>query len=297
MHLSLVFALILLPPSQESWADTKLPPVPGLAGWYSADAQAKAFAARGQTAPKAGEGLAHLFDGSGRGQHLAQPRESLRPRLIRQTDSWLIRLDGEDDHLSRSSRDARPTGQLTLFAVLVPHQSPGSFHGPFALGATDGRDYETGFNIDLGSQFKEKFEALNIEGKGMSGGERNLLSRTWPLGEARRLTTVVGDTEASLWVDGVRRVACQHPCALRVAATPLFGHGQLQRPGLRRGCYVQGAQRKLAGVAKGLGQGMGLQGLHGLCFGGRQRPDHSGLVALRAAQGQQRQNFKLAVAL
>ena len=204
MHLSLVFALILLPPSQESWADTKLPPVPGLAGWYSADAQAKAFAARGQTAPKAGEGLAHLFDGSGRGQHLAQPRESLRPRLIRQTDSWLIRLDGEDDHLSRSSRDARPTGQLTLFAVLVPHQSPGSFHGPFALGATDGRDYETGFNIDLGSQFKEKFEALNIEGKGMSGGERNLLSRTWPLGEARRLTTVVGDTEASLWVDGTR---------------------------------------------------------------------------------------------
>ena len=42
---------------------------------------------------------------------------------------------------------------------------------------------------------------------------------------------------------------------------------------------------------------MRLQQLHGLCFGGRQRPDHSGLVALRAAQGQQRQYFKLTVGL
>lgn len=204
MALSLLYACVLAYAGVEPWADSQLPTVPGLAGWYNAEAQPKAFAARGLPAPKDGEGLAHLFDGSGKAQHLHQCKESLRPKLVRKADRWLIRLDGEDDHLVRSLKEAPATNQLTLFAVLVPHQSPGSFHGPLALGATDGRDYETGFNIDLGSQFKEKLETVNMEGKGM-GGERNLLTRTWPLGEAHRLTAVVSDKDASVWVDGLKQ--------------------------------------------------------------------------------------------
>ena len=204
MSAAIFCALILTIPALEPWADSRLPSVPGLAAWYSAEAQGKAHAAMGLAQPKAGANLGSVFDGSGRGRHLNQGKEKLQPKLVRQADSWLIRLDGEDDHLIRSAKDATGTRQLTLFAVVVPHQCPGSFPGPFALGATTGRDYETGFNIDLGSQFRDKFEALNLEGKGMVG-ERNLLTRTWPLGEARRLAAVVSETDACLWVDGLKQ--------------------------------------------------------------------------------------------
>lgn len=198
----IAFAL-LVSPSQETWADTGLPKVPGLAAWYSAQAQARSHQARGVEAPENGSPVERVFDGSGNRRDLVQPNEARRPRLLNKAGGWFFRFDGKDDHLARTDKDAKPTGQLTLFAVVVPHQNPGGFHGPFALAATDGRDYETGFNIDLGSQAREKLDVVNIEGSGM-GGERNLMGRSWPLGEARRLAAVVGDAEAVLWVDGVR---------------------------------------------------------------------------------------------
>ncbi|MFM8932770.1 MAG: hypothetical protein ACKOS8_12950, partial [Gemmataceae bacterium] len=179
MSAAIFFALILNVPAGEPWADSRLPAVPGLAAWYSAEVQGKAHQAMGLAEPKAGTSLGRVFDGSGQGRHVAQGQTKQQPKLVRQADSWLIRLDGEDDLLRGTAHNAPTSKQLTLFAVAVPHQSLGSFPGLFALGASNGRDYETGINIDLGSQFKEKFEALNIEGKGM-GGERNLLTRTWP---------------------------------------------------------------------------------------------------------------------
>ena len=197
----LLWPLLIATAGVEPWADSKLPGVNGLAAWYDAEAQAKGFASKRWSVPQAGNGLGQLLDGSGNGQHLAQPKESLRPKLVRLADSWLIRLDGENDHLLRTTKDAKPSSHISVFVVLVPHQSPGGFHGPFSLGATDGRDYETGFNLDLGSALREKFETLNVEGKGMPG-ERNLLNRSWPLGEARRISVVVGDTEGTVWVDG-----------------------------------------------------------------------------------------------
>ena len=204
MSASIFLALILNVPAVEPWAEGRLPAVPGLAAWYSAEVQGKAHAAMGLAEPKAGANLGRVFDGSGKGRHVAQGLPKQQPKLLRQADSWLIRLDGEDDLLRGTAQGAGTTQQLTLFAVAVPHQSLGSFPGLFAIGASNGRDYETGFNLDLGSQFKEKFEALNIEGKGM-GGERNLLTRTWPLGEARRLTALVSDKDATVWVDGLKQ--------------------------------------------------------------------------------------------
>lgn len=122
MSASFFLSLILNVPAVEPWADGRLPAVPGLAAWYSAEVQGKAHAAMGLAEPKAGANLGRVFDGSGKGRHVAQGLPKQQPKLLRQADSWLIRLDGEDDLLRGTAQGAATTQQLTLFAVAVPHQ-------------------------------------------------------------------------------------------------------------------------------------------------------------------------------
>ena len=62
---------------------------------------------------------------------------------------WVVRFDGADDHLRRTGLN-RSLDACTVFVVAAPHANPGGYRGFLAANEAGRRDYETGFNLDLG---------------------------------------------------------------------------------------------------------------------------------------------------
>src|SRR5690606_933566 len=94
-------------------------------------------------------------------------------------------FDGENDHLRATGLGASLRA-FTVFLVTAPHQNPGGFRGFLAANAKGGRDYETGFTIDMHFAPTIRFEQVNVEGRGF-GGASDLMGPRGPFGELRVL--------------------------------------------------------------------------------------------------------------
>ena len=146
------------------------------------------------SAPPVTEGLLHAWDASSVVSRTTQDSESVRawgsesgakiraeqpesqcqPKCINVGDYSVLRFDGENDvfrivGLNESLKSA------TIFVVAAPHSNQGDFRGFVSANGKNQRDYESGWNIDLGPGPSNRVSFINIEGNGF-GGAFNVLS-------------------------------------------------------------------------------------------------------------------------
>ncbi len=178
----------------EKWADAKLPVTSGLELWLDA-----ARATADKPPPLDGK-LETWADASGKGRHLVQPKANARPVRTPVGTSSVVRFDGEDDHL-RAVKQGLTADTFTVYVVAAPRQNPGGFRGVLAFNSPDGRDYETGMCLDLGSSAGPRFNTLNVEGRGF-GGFQSLLKSDTPFGELHTLELTADAKAVKLTADG-----------------------------------------------------------------------------------------------
>lgn len=163
----------------------------------------------GADSDKPAEGpVAKWLDRSPAGRDFLQPVAENQPQRVVIGGSPLVRFDGQNDYLlstadSDSALDTS-TDALTLFIVAAPHENMGDFPGFLSTSAPDKRDYQTGFNVDLGPGPTRKLEYINVEGAGF-GGARNMLANQSSLfGTLHILQTVVepGNAQVEFSIDG-----------------------------------------------------------------------------------------------
>ncbi len=177
----------------EPWADVKFSPKDGLELWLDASREAAAREAAGLSKLKSGDRLSEWHDASGVKRHATQGDPKKQPKLVQVGSAdaassspeagWVVRFDGEDDHL-RALGVNRKLTDFTLFLVAAPHSNFGDFRGFFAFNQRDRRDYETGFTLDLNAPGSPALQDLNLEGRGF-GGARNLMKTAVPFGTLR----------------------------------------------------------------------------------------------------------------
>ena len=173
------------------WADSSLSVHDGLRVWLDSSRLNASRAASSLPELKSGEHVdswqssAALIAGKNLNSAFLQPVEKHRPKLIQLGDTWLLRFDGEDDHLRLIDVKLSESGSLvksaTLFIVSAAHSNAGNFRGLFAANAAERRDYESGLCIDLGPGPSFKSDQLNIEGRGF-GGASDLVNSADDLG-------------------------------------------------------------------------------------------------------------------
>lgn len=189
-----LLALLTLNANTLQAAEPELPIRSGLLLWL--DAQQPASSA------KDGDSLATWQDASGNGHDFKQADTSSQPKLVKVGDRFVVRFDGEADHLRCTDK---PTSlkALTIFIVAAPHDNPGEFRGFFAANAPEKRDYQSGICVDLGPGATFQFDNLNVEGSGFSGA-RDLLASSDPFGTLHTIEiAVVPDrSEVTLTFDG-----------------------------------------------------------------------------------------------
>ncbi len=187
------------PGNNERPVNDKLPVRDGLVLWLDA-AQVTTDANSSDPAKlQDGNPLAAWNDLSGTGRNFEQAADNFRPKLIKVGDAWVVRFDGDDDHL-RFLGEQKDIQNASIFVVAAPHENPGEFRGLMAANASERRDYESGFTIDLGPGPSFDFDQLNVEGKGF-GGAKTLLDSSSPFGTLHVLQINIGDGQVQLNID------------------------------------------------------------------------------------------------
>jgi putative heme-binding domain-containing protein len=186
----------------ESWTDPRLQVTGGLALWLDASRQSAARKAHGRPAFLPGEPVDVLYDGSGQGRHLSQGFAKARPHLLVSADLAALRFDGATQCLC-STVPKQSLDECTVFVLAAPRSNLGVFRALFACNETGKNDYITGLTIDLTGNGSERFDRLNVEGKGF-GGAVNLLKGSHPFSEFHVVAVRVkaGKGGVQLQVDG-----------------------------------------------------------------------------------------------
>ncbi|MGB7326506.1 MAG: hypothetical protein WBD31_16650, partial [Rubripirellula sp.] len=124
------------------------------------------------------------------------------PQLVKVGDSFVVRFDG-DDVLRCVGNRVAPNSSMSVFVVAAPHENLGDFRGIVAANAPGRRDYESGFNMDLGPAPTGKLDNLNMEGAGF-GGAADLLDASFDFGTLHVFSAIISaDSETiALRVDG-----------------------------------------------------------------------------------------------
>jgi putative heme-binding domain-containing protein len=204
----------------ETWADANLPTMPGLELWLDAGREVARRAAAGERQLENGNRLSIWHDASGTKRHALQANPLKQPKMVRvapksaapdRRSGWVVRFDGEDDHLRVLGLSQR-LKDFTLFVVAAPHSNRGQYRGFISFNLTGKKDYETGLNLDMNAAPSVALSNLNLEGRGF-GGARNLMKTAVPFGTLH-VIEVVGDHQAKqvrLAFDGV-------PAAQRISS-------------------------------------------------------------------------------
>ncbi len=126
-----------------------------------------------------------------------------QPQLVKVGDAHVVRFDGDNDRLRSEGNLTEPTDALTVFLVAAPHQNMGAYRAFLASNAAGQRDYQSGFNIDLGPGPSRRLNWINAEGNGF-GRTVDLLDSEFVFGTPHLLTLQVSadDRTCQLRVDG-----------------------------------------------------------------------------------------------
>lgn len=151
---------------------------------------------------ESGKAVGEFPDVSGHGRSFQQPDAQKQPKAIVLADRWFLRFDGDNDSL-RLEKTGLTADAATLVMVAAPHVNPGDFRGLFAANEPNRRDYESGFNLDLGPGPSRTLDQINMEGKGF-GGAADVLNSSSPLGTLHVFVATVNpdDSTVTLHVDG-----------------------------------------------------------------------------------------------
>ena len=131
-------------------------------------------------------------------------RATPRPRLLVAGSRATVLFDGKDDHLELTGLGrGLDLDDFTVFVFAAAGSNPGQFAGLLAVNEVGRRDYQSGFNLDLGPRATELFESLNLEGKGFQGAS-DLMNDAFPLGTFHTIEARAGSGAGgvALWVDG-----------------------------------------------------------------------------------------------
>ena len=174
----------------------------GLQLWLDASRVNDSRKAAGESELANGDATAAWFDGAIEGRRVEQPEQNAQPKLVKIGDSWVLRFDGEDDHL-RLAKTGQKLDAATVFVVVAPHANPGDFRGFFAANANERRDYQSGMTLDLGPGPTFKFDQLNVEGIGF-GGAHDLLDSSHDFGTLHIVEAIVDPAtkQIELAIDG-----------------------------------------------------------------------------------------------
>jgi len=178
--------------SAEPWADKRLKPQTGLEFWFDASSIAKATGPLQRKSAAGDSALALWPDGSGNQRHARQADLQFQPQLLNLPGGSVVRFNGDKQHF-RAFAKGRTLSGFSMAAVVVPHANSGQFRGFLASNAANGRDYETGFNLDMGPELTLGFNSLNAEGKGF-GGFHNFLKESFPFGTLHQVV-LTGDSK------------------------------------------------------------------------------------------------------
>ena len=162
LALALAFTLTASAPAVEPWADPKLPVTDGLELWL----EPRGSTPRRRRTRPASRRTASSRSGStapGRAGTSGSRSRPRSPTLMKVGDAAIVRFDGDDDHL-RLTGGKEELKAFTAFVVVAPRRNLGGFPGFFALNAPNGRDYETGFNIDMGPNPTPRFTRTERRG-------------------------------------------------------------------------------------------------------------------------------------
>ncbi len=176
--------------SAEPWADKRLKTQTGLEFWFDASAIAQVSGPLQRKTTTGNSGLALWPDASGNQRHARQTDLSSQPQLLNLPGGPVVRFDGDKHHF-RTFAKGRSLSAFTIAAVVVPHANSGQFRGFLASNSPNGRDYETGFNLDMGPELTLSFNSLNAEGRGF-GGYQNFLKGSSPFGTLHQVV-LTGD--------------------------------------------------------------------------------------------------------
>ena len=187
---------------QPEWSDKRLPTREGLVVWLDANAIQLERKSAKQPPLKDGDSLAVWPNANGSTTNFAQPSKDDQPRLVKVGDAWSARFDGDSDHM-RCIAELADVKASTVFIVAAPHANPGEFRGLLAANAPQRRDYESGFNVDLGAGMTTKLQYVNVEGAGFSGA-RNLFDGSADFGTLHTFETVIDPAklQVNMAVDG-----------------------------------------------------------------------------------------------
>ncbi|MBC7819773.1 MAG: hypothetical protein IAG10_23055, partial [Planctomycetaceae bacterium] len=137
IRVAVVCSLLFTAPvawAAEPWADVKFAPQDGLELWLDASRIAAAREADKLPKLKSGDRLTEWHDASGAKRHVTQGDPKKQPKLVQVGSAdaassspevgWVLRFDGEDDHL-RVLGVKRKLTDFTLFLVAAPHSNFG----------------------------------------------------------------------------------------------------------------------------------------------------------------------------
>jgi putative heme-binding domain-containing protein len=197
-------------PNIEKWADSRLEVTSGLTLWLDASRQGSARSAHQKPPLHDGSLVDVWYDGSGNGNHVVQQVHAAQPRYLPAGELAVVRFDGVDDCLGITGLK-QAVDEFTVFLVGAPRSNAGDFRGMLAINEIGKNDYLTGFNIDLTGERSDKFDRLNVEGRGFQGAV-NLMKTAHALGKFHTIEVLgaAGKGGVQLFLDG--KLASRRDC-------------------------------------------------------------------------------------
>src|ERR1043166_4226832 len=189
--------------ASESWANTNLAVTHDLELWFDASAENAARLALKLPPLNPGREFDLWHDASGKARHASQRVKESRPQLRRSSGSFFVRFDGKNDFLSAGLSSA-VLDEATVFIFAAPRSNPGGFRGFLSWNALGKNDYQSGFNLDLGSAASTNWNFANIEGAGVPG-ERNLLKNPAPFSHFHTLTVALQRDRVRFYIDSAEQ--------------------------------------------------------------------------------------------
>ena len=144
-----------------------------------------------------------LRDVSGNGNHGTLTGMDAASDWVATSKGLALEFDGSDDRVLAG--DLETLDNMSIQFTVRVNSNPGSFRGFLGAVGYTGQDYDSGFNLDMGSASTTAFETLSFEGgiRRISFGT-NLMVSSVDFGVWCNMCLVVSSSEITLFLNGVK---------------------------------------------------------------------------------------------